>query len=42
MLKRYAKEREKIKTEQIQMQKSMTRRRRKSMDRGSSASNKVG
>ena len=42
MFKKYEKEREKIKTEHKQLQKSLTRRRRKSMEKMSISSNKVG
>jgi hypothetical protein len=42
MFKKYEKEREKIKTEHKQLQKSLTRRRRKSMDKSGMSSNKVG
>jgi hypothetical protein len=42
MFKKYEKEREKIKTEHKQLQKSLTRRRRKSMEKSSISSNKVG
>lgn len=42
MFKKYEKEREKINTEHKQLQKSLTRRRRKSMEKMSISSNKVG